>query len=238
MITKTINVYSYDELSDSAKDKIRERWRNCPYGLMEPFNGEYESTLEKFCEICDIKMKYWEVDTYMHNFSINFCERYPYERCDKDGYVDEYIALESLSGKLLFRYVLNNIIPYLIRGKYHSKYYYDHNGKWHCKSRRSRVVMEDEPEKGYCPITGVCMDCDIIEPLMKYYRNWAKYPADYTFEDLMNECMESFFTAWQNEYEYRYSDEGIDEVIEANFDDKLFFSDGTECRGEADEIAA
>lgn len=230
MIRKTINLYEYRELSEGAKNRIRDEWRNQPYGLMDGYNSEYESTMKKFCDICGIKVDWWEVDTYMHNFSINFCEKYPYEICDKDGYVDEYIALESLSGKLLFRYVLNNIIPYIVERKVYWK-------NWP-KKRTSRITYDCYPEQGSCPLTGVCMDCDIIEPLMNYYRNWAKYPADYTFEDLMNECMESFFSAWQNEYEYRYSDEGIDEMIEGMYDETLYFSDGTTYNGELDELAA
>lgn len=226
MVTKEIKLYSYSELSEDAKNRVRESWRS--NDVMEPFNGEYRDTLDKFCEICGIGMSYWEVDSWYHRFGIDYRENCPYEICDKDGYVDEYLSVEDLTGKLLFRYVYNHIIPYLINGRYHSKGHTDENGKYHYKSRRSRVVMDDEPEQGTCPLTGVCMDCDIIEPLMKYYRNWAKYPEDYTFADLMEECLESFFSAWEKEWEYRLSDEGVDEDIECNCDDILFLDDGTE----------
>lgn len=227
MITKEINLYEYSELSENAKNRIRDKWRS--YGVMDGCNSDYENTLNEFCELCDIKVRNWEVSDWNYSFRIQFSEKDAYATYDKRGYVDEYIMLRELSGKLLFRYVYNYIIPSLIKGKYHSTSgYYDENQKYHYEWRRSRVVMEDEPEKGSCPLTGFCMDCDIIEPLMKYYRNWAKYPEDYTYEDLMNECLDSFFNAWQKEWEYRLSDEAVDEDIENNWDNKLFFADGTE----------
>lgn len=72
---------------------------------------------------------------------------------------------------------------------------------------------------------------------MKYYRAWPTYPADYTYEDLMNECLSAFFDVWEKDYEYQYSDEAIDEYIEANWSDRLYFSDGTVYDGELDEVA-
>lgn len=227
MVTKEIKLYEYSELCEDAKNRIRAEWRNDPF-IMEGYDSDYRETLNKFCELCDIEARDWEVSDWDYSFRIDFSEKYPYEILDKDGYVNEYLSLEDLSGKLLFRYVYNHIIPHLIKGKYHSKGHTDENGKYTYKCRRSRVVMDDEPEKGSCPLTGVCMDCDIIEPIMKYYRKWTKYPEDYTYEDLMNECLDSFFNAWQKEWEYRLSDEAVDEDIESNWDDKLFLADGTE----------
>lgn len=238
MIEKAIKLYEYDELSESAKKKIREEWRNDPF-IMDGYNSDYRNTLDEFCELCGIKMSEWEVSDWTHSFRINFGEKYPYEICDKDGYVDEYLSLDCLSGKLLFRYVLHNIIPPMIRGKCHStRGYYDENRKYHYKWRRSCVVMEDEPEKGNCPLTGCCTDSNIIEPLMKYYRGWAKYPADYTFGDLMNECLESFFSAWESGWEYQLTDEAIDECIEANDNGQLYFANGIAYNGELDHVAA
>lgn len=231
MVTKEIKLYEYSELCEDAKNRIREEWRSGD--VMECYNGDYEATLNEFCDLCGIKMSYWEVDSWYHRFRVDYSDRVAYEVCDKDGYVDEYLYFEDLTGKLLFRYINNNIVPNLIKGMYHSIGHTDENGKYAYKSRRSRVVMEDEPEQGSCPLTGVCMDCDIIEPLMKYYRNWAKYPADYTFADLMEECIESLFKAWQNEWEYRLSNESLDEDIENNADGQLYFEDGIEYHGVA-----
>ena len=237
MITKTINLYSYNELSESAKDRIREQWRR--YDLMDAYNSDYEATLKEFSDICNVKVKNWEVGLCGSYFRFD-CDSYPYEICDKDGYVDEYIALESLSGKLLFRYVLNNIIPYIIKGKYHGQLVKDDTNPsgWRHTKRYSRVVMNDEIEKGVCPLTGYYADCDILKPIVKYYRAWASYPSDYTYEDLMNECLSAFFKVWELDYEYRYTDDAIDKEIEANWDEMLFFEDGTEFNGELDENAA
>lgn len=233
MITKTINLYKYDELSEAAKDRIRDEWRGCG-DIMDAYNSDYEAVLEKFSKICNIDVYDWSVGLCGSQFRFN-CEGCPYEVYDSEGYVDDYIELASLSGKLLFRYVLNNIIPYIIKGKYYSTGgHYDENRKYHYKYRHSRVIMDDEVEKGVCPLTGYYADCDIIEPIMKYYRAWTTYPADYTYEDLMGECLSAFFDVWEKDYEWQNSDEAIDEAIEVNWDDKLYFEDGTEYNGEYD----
>lgn len=226
MTTKEITLYNFTELSDEAKSKARQLWIGDGALIASWLGDDFEPTLDEFCKICDIKAKDWEVDDWHHSFSIDYGCYAPYERMiDEDTWEDVYI--EDLSGKLLFRYVCNNIIPYLMKGKYHSTSgYTDEDGKYHYKSRRSRVVIDLEPEKGGCPLTGMCHDCDIIEPLMKYYRNWAKYPADYTYADLMEECLESFFSAWQKEWEWRLSDETVDEDIESNWDEDMFLEDG------------
>lgn len=223
MKTIEINLYSYNELSEDAKDKIRDKWRYDGYGVMDGYNDDWEGTLDKFCDLCNIKAKNCEVDNWHHYFSIDYGCNSVYEvQLDEDTWDNIYI--EDLSGKLLFRYISNNIIPYLIKGKYHSVGHTDENGKFTYKSRRSRVVKTFDD----CPLTGVV--CDIIEPLMKYYRNWAKYPDDYTYADLMNECLESFFKAWSAEWEYRLSDEAVDEDIEANWDDEMFLESGERYR--------
>lgn len=221
MITKEINLYEYSELSEDAKNRICKEWREDPF-IMDGYNSDYEGVLDKFFELCDIEAS-WQVSDWNYSFRIRFSKEEVYAIRDSRGYVDEYIMLRDISGKLLFRYVYNEIIPCLIKGKYHSTW---KDGK--CKSRRSRVVMEDEPEQGSCPQTGYYADCDIVEPIMRYYRNWAKYPENYTFADLMDECLDSFFEAWKHEWEYRLSDESVDECIEANWYDKLFLEDGTE----------
>lgn len=228
MITKTFELYEYNELSEEAKDRIRDEWRGCD-DLMDAYNSDYEAVLTEFSKICNVNVFDWSVGLYGSHFRFD-CKGYPYEVYDNEGYVDEYIELASLSGKLLFRYVLNNIIPHIIKGKYYSRWHYDENGKAHSKHRYSRVIME----KGSCPLTGYYADCDIIEPIVKYYRAWTTYPADYTYEDLMKECLNAFFDVWEKDYEYQDSDEAIDEMIEANWDDRLYFEDGTEYNGKLD----
>lgn len=235
MITKTIKLYEYSELSETAKETIRDKWRS--HDVMEGYNSDYIATMNAFEKLCDIKICRWEVSDWNHRFDIDYGCTGVYEYPDKDE-LWNWVYLDDLKGKHLFRYVSTNIIPYIVKRKELWKNY--------PKKFVSRVNYETEPEKGTCPLTGVCMDCDIIEPLMKYYRNWARdYNDDYTFADLMEECVESFFKAWQSEWEYRMSDESIDEDIEANTTwmsgkelvTQMYFADGTEYNGELDEVA-
>lgn len=227
MKTVTINLFKFNELSETAKERVRSEWRE--HDSFDAWDSEWQATMEEFCKICGIEVHNWKVSEWMYDYRIRYDDYHPiYEVYDKNNDVWESVYDEELSGKLLFRYVNNNIIPRLMKGKYHSVWYTDENSKQTYKKRRSKVVIETEPEKGTCPMTGYCGDCDVIEPLMKYYRNWAKYPDDYTFADLMEECIDALFKAWQNDIEWQMSDECVDENIESNWGDNWYDENGKE----------
>ena len=63
-----------------------------------------------------------------------------------------------------------------------------------------------------CPFTGVCYDEDLLQP----FKEFIKKPDGRTFEDLLREAVETLRISLENEDEYRYSDEGIEQDIEAN----------------------
>ena len=140
----TIKVYSFDELSKEVQDKIieRERW-DVMDNAMECSRMEFDDTLKEFERITDSRVTCYDVGYCGYNFG----------RVCSDKLAFEGFDLEDLSGKLLFRYISNEIMPYLIRGKYYSTCgKYDKNGKYTYKSRRSKVLMESFDG---CPLTGV-----------------------------------------------------------------------------------
>ena len=148
-------------------------------------------------------------------------------RTDFNNTLEEF-DLEDLNGKLLFRYISREIMPYLIRGRlYSSGGKYNKNGKYTYKSRRSKIMMESFD---VCPLTGMCYDCDVLEPLFDYYRYWARPEyRDLTFRDVMERCYNSLFNTFHQEYEYWASDEAVREYLSEQ--DDLYYEDGTKCEG-------
>lgn len=215
----TIKVYSFDELSKEVQYKIieRERW-DVMDNAMECSGMEFDDTLKEFERITDSRVTGYDVGYCGYNFGRVCSDKLAFEEFD----------LEDLSGKLLFRYISNEIMPYLIRGKYYSTCgKYDKNGKYTYKSRRSKVLMESFDG---CPLTGVCYDCDVLEPLFDYYRNWARPEyRSLTFRDVMERCYDSLFYTLYKEYEYRASDESVREELSARED--YYYEDGTKCEG-------
>lgn len=221
MKTITLTLYSFDDLSKDVQKEIidKERW-NIMDSCMEAYGSDYQNTLNKFQELTDTYVRGWEVGYCGYNYRVDSDKGPLYENplnYDQDIYYDE------LSGKLLFRYVNNNIMPYLAKGKYYSKGRWI-DGKYYNKSRHSRIMATYSD----CPLTGCCYDCSILDPIFKFYNNWPTYPADYTFKDLVSECYEAFFKSWHEEYEYWADDEdAICEQLHNNqYENRLYHEDG------------
>lgn len=118
--------------------------------------------------------------------------------CSNDIYAEE------LCGKLLFRYINNNIMPYITQGRYYSSSGKYINEKYTYKYRRSRIIKSVGDD---CPLTGMCYDFYLLEPIIKYYKTWCSYPDNFSLTDLIEQCYDSFFKCWHEEYEYWANDE-------------------------------
>lgn len=217
-----INVFSFEELSKEIQDKVieRERW-NIMDSVMECHCMEFQKTLEEFQKI---------TDSYVNSYEVDYCGcRFGKVRSDKIVYGD--FDLEDLSGKLLFRYISNEIMPYLQRGK---NYYTYVNGNYaKLKSRRSRIVMEDFEG---CPLTGVYYDYVVLEHLFDYYYNWARPEyRNLTFCDVMGKCYAKLFDDLYEEYQYYASDEAVREEL-LNREEE-YYEDGEQCVGYVHSVA-
>lgn len=186
--TKTITVYKFEELSDKAKDRAYTRWLDGdPYG----WHAENRQTMEAFENLFPIWVR-WEYDTC--NYSTH---------CTFQG--DE--AVGALRGWRLATYIWNNYSDDLWEGKYYSKSRYV-NGKYEYKSRRSRVILEHS-----CVLTGYCLDEDILEPIYKFLDK----PSDnITFEELLQQCCDSWGKACMEGFAADTTMEAFAEFCEAN----------------------
>lgn len=107
---------------------------------------------------------------------------------------------EELTGIRLMKYIINNYGGYLWKGKYlkHIK----------GKARYSRIQKEAS-----CVLTGYYMDEHILEPIYEFLK---KPKEGVTFEDILRDCLWSWVRACEKDWEYAYSRENIEEMLEAN----------------------
>lgn len=222
MKTISLTLYSFDDLATDVQKSIieKERW-NIMDSCMTAYGCDYQKTLKKFQELTDTYVYGWEVGYCGYSYRVD-SDKGPFYENPLD--YDKDICYNELSGKLMFRYINCNIMPHITQNKaYFGKQCWI-DGKLHWPSRRSKIIKTFDD----CPLTGFCYDCEILEPLLKYYQNWPTYPKDYTYKDLMEECYEAFFKSWHEEYEYWADDEDAirEELHHNNYEDRLYYVDG------------
>lgn len=156
-----LKVYEFDELSKDSQEKIieRERW-NVMEQCMDAYSIDYQESMKAFEDMTDTRVYDWEVGYERYDFSYEFKYKDPIYEHPTDYHRD--IFPENLCGKLLFRYINNNIMPHITKGKYYSigKYI---DGKYTYKCRRSRVILGYEDN---CPLTGMCYDYYLLKPII------------------------------------------------------------------------
>lgn len=232
---KTINltVYSFDDLSKDIQKQIieRERW-NVMEQCMSDYRSDYQASLDRFEKLMNISVSQWNVDYSGYGYNVRIDTKIIHEWEYKQGENEIYdcIYLENLSGKLLVRHLQNHILQELLTRKcYHVFQYID--GKPIGKRRYSKIIKECS-----CPLTGYCYDMYLIDPILKYLQNPT--PTT-TYEDLMNECIESFFNCWHEEYEYWGDNEdAICERLHQNqYEDQLYYKNGQVYNGPLEDVA-
>jgi len=194
-ITLTKNIYTFDELDNQAKDKVRQ-WI---YEGLDYIADDVRQSLDKFCDLFDIR--YYQID---------------YEEPHRNEYkIHIPDNAEDLTGTRLATYIYNNYLKDLYKGKYFSI--------WSKKEKSFKhhpegyPVLKTKYSKWYktleCPFTGCCYDMDLLEPLINFC---SKPTTNDTLESLLDDCISSIYESVQNEIEYRLTDEAIMEHCEAN----------------------
>ena len=240
MKTITINLYEFGELSDEVRKAVaeRERW-NVTNFAMDCNASEYEASLEKFESATGYGARDWHVGYCEHGF----------RRDDPTGPVmgtyDYPLYGDDIKGRLLWRWCYRFVRDNR-RGNYHGKLVPCEKSKEHPVGLR-HVYRHSHATKepitgGWCPWTGVCTDCALVEPIVDFYLNYhrGKYREDYTLEDLIDDCLEKFFSEWESEYNaYGDNKDGIvEELIEANSDGDWFYANGKKFEGDIDKLKA
>lgn len=82
---------------------------------MDAYGIDYKKSMKAFEDMTDTRVYNWEVGYERYDFSYGFKYKDPIYEHPTDYHRD--IFPENLCGKLLFRYINNNIMPYIIKGK-------------------------------------------------------------------------------------------------------------------------
>lgn len=221
-----VKLYRFNELEEKIQDIIIAE-RQYDNDFAEGYYSDWEETLEKFEKLMGINVKNWEVSGCGYNYRVQF-HRYTYI---PDGYMHE-IDGDDIKGKHLWRWLMQNVWDDINpRKAYHTKEW-DREKSDYVKKRTSRILSQSWEN---CPLTGMCYDYDILEPIAKYLSK--PYSDNYTLEDLVNDCLDSFFSSWQKEIEYYNSYEGVKEYL-TEYDDNEYFENGKVFNGVYEEEEA
>ena len=183
--TTTRTIYTFDELSETAKEKAFEEWLKYAEYFFAHDNAE---SLKKFCEIFPVKVKDWEYG-YRYDISARF---------DIDPNAEE------LTGVRLQKYLWNNYGSLIYQGKYYSKGQYK-DGKYTYKQRRSKVLKQTD-----CVLSGYWIDYELLKPIYTFLD--SRNPSG-TFEDLLQDCLNSWLIACQKDYEHFFSYDNFQEEM-------------------------
>lgn len=200
MRTITKELFTFDELSEEAKEKAVNSARAKDWASEDVryFYQEARQTVDKFHGL--------NLGTKLGNRSwleVNF------------DYVSDNIL--NLKGLRLRTWVINNL-P-LWKGKYYSlwsktevSHKHHKEGYPVLKSRYSKVFADTS-----CVLTGVCWDDSFLQPIHDFiaWKN-AKAYESMDFETLVSDCFHSLAKDLQSNEEYSNSDEAIIDSIKAN----------------------
>ena len=187
--------------------------------------------MKSFGDLTNTEAYDWEVGYTRYDFRFKF--KYNDPICCHPTDYDKDIYPNNLCGKLLFRYINNNIMPRIIKGRYFSTSGKYVDGKYEYKHKYSRVMFD---YGNNYPLTGMCYDLYILKPIIDYYDAWCTYPEDFSLEDLIEQCYDNFFNSWHEEYEYWADNEdAICEELRNN--NQLYYENGDVYVGSLNEIA-
>ena len=193
MRTIETKVYQYEELSEQAKENARNSLRDrLSENRIDAEAYDYRNTLKKIEEIFGIKVRDWSVNgyspTYFRFYFVN---------------LDEDIENEP---KFLLRYLNRFILPCIdCRKTYYAKNHYENH-----KKRKSRILSY--PIYDFC-ITGAWTDIAVDNALNNIKESIMQGKSA---RDFVRDMLDNFFKQWNEDCEYAYSDESIEDEIMCN----------------------
>jgi len=202
MRTIETKVYTFDELSDSAKEKAIENWRNSETEYA--WSAEWMDSLREFCRVTGIELRDWSIGPYSYSYiKTEYRPSYDFEN-------------EDIKGWRLRTWLIDNWLPLFATGKYYSTSK-QVDGKYYYKSRHSNIMIEHDN----APLTGFMGDTDLIAPVLDFInrkgelfslRSWEQIDLD----DIVQESMNNFISGYNADMEAQDSDEYIEDTIQAN----------------------
>ena len=224
---KPAKVYEYNELSNKAKEKAYETWRDRQYnGWGYPWWDEFKASMDKFAKIFNLKITDYEISDCRPSFIDFEVEVGKYWEYNED--------VENLSSIRLYKYIYNLLKNEWVDpdSKFHvykngkhikfiddcSQKVYEKNGK----IRYSNIFPEEGRELYYSlPFTGSFAD-DYYEVIIDF----MKHPDNKTtYRKLMERAFNKLIRYYLDDEEYFYSEENFKET---DAQEKLYYEDGSE----------
>ncbi|MCV9826601.1 hypothetical protein OIM36_22820 [Salmonella enterica subsp. enterica serovar Infantis] len=202
---RTISLYTFNELSDVAKAKAIENYRQYKSGDQFDFS-EYKESLREFCDDLCVEVRDWS---------------YGLGGCDVRYEINHSSDVEDLSGVRAYKWIINNVNAFNMRRRVYREYREVNNHGFKQKASFIKWVSGVFNASDDCPYTGVCYD----ESLLKPFRDFLKKPDDRTIADLIREAMDGYCSDMLDELESRESDEYLRDELE-NGDTPEFFENG------------
>jgi hypothetical protein len=203
MKTISINLYSFNELSEAAKEKAIQKVRNNNPNDYSYIYDEAYKTVKEFHKIFPTSLGLRSWLDYRNNL-------------DKD--------IINLTGLRLHKYILNNYGNYLFKAAYRGSL----STNEHISHKRIKSPLEVNKEgnrfntyysaifkDNSCVLTGVCYDDDLLKPIYQFLESNCK-DESINIIDLFDECFNSLRKSIESEIEWNESDEGIKDFIESN----------------------
>ena len=198
VITTVTEVFTYDELSDEAKQAAIEEFSTDPNLY---WSGEDNAaSLKAFCNMVGIKPD-WEVGTWGHSYCHPIMHDYGEQ-------LNEFTDLPDLVGLRLRTWLINNYDHVLTTRRGYGDYKKNDLNQWRYQ-HRSHILKRDND----CPFTGMYMDESLLQPIRSFI---AAPTTNETFSGLIQDCLNKWVEDYVSDLEYTYSHEGIAEMIEVN----------------------
>lgn len=187
-----ITLYSFDELSDKAKENAINDNRES-YGLRDSsfIGDEYMQTFKAIEDKLSVKI----IDIESHGYR-------------RFRMIEGWQDIDNES-KYLIRY-LNHLSDKLHKGKYYSTpMHKDKDGNWRYKHKYSLVLSDNYS----CCLTGTYCDRAIEDAMNNRYEYVRK---DCSIYDFVNSILDEFSKDWERDCNYCFTDENIKELLVAN----------------------
>ena len=197
-ISLNYEVFKYDELSDEAKQRVK----NDLYQFGFYWNEEISKSYECLARHCNCKIKYDSYDGITYKVCLSL-------ECEND------LDIENMANKRVIKYIYNNFISPVLRPNFR---HYEKGAK----GRKSNIQYPaaDISCLFDLPFTGYCEDYVLIESFQIFIKKFNKCSNMSEFIEIMGDVMSN---NWTKENEYQMSDEYVYETVS----DVEFLKDGT-----------
>jgi len=219
MKTIEVKLYKFSELSKEAQETAVTKNQENQHYFSSDDNRESLKAFEKMIGLGSTDYEYG----------------YQTFASARTGMIDDDIL--ALKGKRLLSYVWNNYREIFSRKYLGHGELREERRNGHHRMRKTRTI-ESGPNAGKssssyysniqldtfnCPFTGYYMDNEILAPM---YNLWKEFDAEKTLEELLQECVQSWVEACEEDYQHIMSEEYSREELENNDEEEVYTEDG------------